>query len=181
VQNLLTSKKTLNVQARALQTVANPATQATGFFNKPLSFWRNWLLVATAGFGVFGVDMMLFQNLLDSYLWNPLLFSKSHLHETFSPEIKNFVHFVFGVLGAVCAGWGAMMYYHVKNNFMTRDIRAWNALAVSLSLWFVLDSSFSISMGYWQNAALNADLALIFAIPMLASRKYFKKIEGPTA
>lgn len=137
--------------------------------------------MTSAGFGVFGLDMMLFQNLLDSYLWNPLLFSKSHLHETFSPEVKKFVHFTFGVLGAVCAGWAATMYYQVKNSFMTRDIRVWNSLAFSIGLWFTLDSSFSVAMGYWPNAALNVDLALLFAIPLLASRKYFKKIEEPTA
>ncbi len=169
------------MQTRALQTTTSTTQPATGFFNKPLSFWRNWLLVASAGFGVVGLEMMLFQNLLDTYLWNKLFFSKSMLHTTFTPEIKNYIHTLYGILGAVTVGWAAMLYYHVKNSFATRDIRAWNAVAASIGIWFVIDSVFSISMGYWQNALLNTDVALLFAIPLLASRKYFKKIEGPTA
>mgnify|MGYP006940077431 CR=1 FL=1 len=121
-------------QARALQTSATATIPTTGFFNKPLSFWRTWLLVASAGLGAFGLDMMLFQNLLDTYLWNKLFFSKSLLHETFTPEIKHYLHLTYGVLGATITGWAAMMYFHVKNNFASRDIRAWNTVAASLGI-----------------------------------------------
>ncbi len=51
-----------------------------------------------------------------------------------------------------------------------REAWSWYALVVSLGLWFVVDSTASLVMGYWQNAVLNSLFALLFGAPLFATR-----------
>jgi hypothetical protein len=50
---------------------------------------------------------------------------------------------------------------------------AWRAIAYPLAGWYVVDTAFSAAHGVWGNVLLNTGTALMFGIPLLASRKYF--------
>lgn len=144
-----------------------------------LNFWRKWLLVTSIFTALFGLAMVLLQDLMDAIVWHPLLFYNSNLDKTFSPEILHYVHLVYGILGAVMVGWGVLLFFYVKNYFASGDRQVWLALVLSVGTWYVIDSVFSIAMGYWPNAALNTVFGLLFFIPFAASSKYFKRSDVP--
>jgi hypothetical protein len=147
--------------------------------SSPINFWRKWLLVASIIQAVVSLAMMLLQDFLDEFLWNPLFFYDSKLDQTFSPEVKHYIHFLFGVMGAVMVGWSILLFFYIKSSFASGDRQVWYALVLSVGGWYVLDSVFSIAMGFWTNAVLNTAFALIFFIPFIASSKYFRKIYVP--
>jgi hypothetical protein len=39
--------------------------------------------------------------------------------------------------------------------------------------WYVIDTTFSIAHGAWGNVLLNTGTALMFGVPLLASRRHF--------
>jgi len=50
---------------------------------------------------------------------------------------------------------------------------AWDAIAWPLAAWFVVDTAFSAAHGVWGNVLLNTGTALMFAVPLWASRRHF--------
>ncbi len=48
-------------------------------------------------------------------------------------------------------------------------------VCVSVAAWIVPDTLFSPWTGFWQNAVLNAAILLLFAIPLVATRRAFKR------
>ena len=46
---------------------------------------------------------------------------------------------------------------------------AWFTCTVSLAAWFVSDTMVSLANGFWQNAVLNAVIAILFAVPLAAT------------
>ena len=46
----------------------------------------------------------------------------------------------------------------------------WNLIATPVVAWFIPDTAFSLWTGFWQNAVLNAVFALLFAIPLIATK-----------
>lgn len=46
-------------------------------------------------------------------------------------------------------------------------------LVISLVAWFVPDTLYSLASGFWPNAVLNSVFALVFALPLWATRGLF--------
>ena len=82
----------------------------------------------------------------------------------------SFHRFVFGVAGATMAGWGLVMLLVVRFALADGQRWAWWALAASIDLWYVLDTSISAYHGVWINVALNTFFLVLFAIPLFATR-----------
>lgn len=140
--------------------------------NAPFQFWRRWLLLTDLLTAVFGLAMVLMPDLIES-MFNALMFSASHTNEHFDPDSRRYLRFVYGVLGAVMVGWSTLMLIVVAGPFSRFEPWAWRAIAASLTTWFVVDSTWSISTGYWQNAVLNLVFALGYALPLAATRRAF--------
>jgi hypothetical protein len=70
-------------------------------------------------------------------------------------------------------GWGVALVAVTRTLFSVGRRAGWNAVALSIGTWFVPDTSYSLLSGYWQNALLNAAFLLLFAIPLIATRKVF--------
>jgi hypothetical protein len=47
-------------------------------------------------------------------------------------------------------------------------------IAISVLLWYVPDTAFSLYSGFWQNAVMNTGLAVLYAVPLVGLRKYCK-------
>lgn len=75
------------------------------------------------------------------------------------------------VLGAVMIGWACLLWPLVRGPVRRREPWAWTAIAVSVGVWFVIDSTLSIASGFGENALLNLVFAIAFAVPLWAIRR----------
>jgi hypothetical protein len=81
-----------------------------------------------------------------------------------------YVRFVTGVLGAVLAGWGVLIVFLLAGPVRRCDPWAWEALVVSLFVWYVADSAMSLWTGFWENAVLNSGIGLLFIVGLVGIR-----------
>jgi hypothetical protein len=88
-----------------------------------------------------------------------------------SPAAASYAAFIGAVLGAVMAGWAVLLFFVLRGPFKRLEPGAWDMIAGSLAVWFVLDTTYSLLSGFWQNAALNAVMLAAFALPLAATYK----------
>ena len=60
-----------------------------------------------------------------------------------------------------------------RGPFVGGERWAWNAIAWPSVGWYIIDTTFSIAHGAWGNVLLNTGTALMFGVPLLASRRHF--------
>jgi hypothetical protein len=131
-------------------------------------FWQRWLVVVTIGVAAFGLSLVLFPSFA-RWLFGLLLFGSPRGVYELGPAAGPYITLVHGVLGAVMFGWAITMLFVVVGPFANGSRDAWLTLTVSLSAWFVTDTAFSLWVGFWPNAGLNLALAVLFAIPLVAT------------
>jgi hypothetical protein len=149
----------------------DPRSPAGG---EPPRLWRLWLLSAVAGVGVFGLTCVLLPDVIAAF-FNLLIFGRTVLPTGFGLAAAPYLSFVYGVLGAVMLGWAVLMMMVVEGPFRRGERAGWHMIALPFGVWFVVDSTWSLSTGYWQNALLNAAFALAFAIPLAATWRHFHR------
>ncbi len=135
-------------------------------------FWWRWLLVAALATGLFGLSMVLLPETLQAF-FNLLIFGTTWQPPEFGAAAGGYIGFVYGVLGAVLAGWALTIVLALFGPFRRGDKEGWLLIALPLALWFVVDTTWSLTTGYWQNAALNCVFALAYAVPLAATWKRF--------
>lgn len=133
------------------------------------SFWRRWLLTACVGVTAFGTMMFLLRDVTQTF-FNLLIFQQE---AAVFPEAVDYLAFVYGVLGIVMIGWSVLLLALVAIPFQRREPWAWWALALSVGIWYAIDSLFSIVTGYSANALLNTGFAVLFVIPLAATFRDF--------
>lgn len=134
-------------------------------------FWWYWLLLVTAGVMLFGLSLVLLPRITQQF-FNWLIFT-SRPNPMTSPEAVHYITFVYGVLGAVMVGWSVGLFSFLTNGFQRGERYAWNAVTLSVTTWFVIDSAFSLSMGFIENVLLNVVFFVLFAIPLAATYRDF--------
>ncbi|MBA4314736.1 MAG: hypothetical protein C0422_05325 [Alcaligenaceae bacterium] len=77
-------------------------------------------------------------------------------------------------MGSVLVGWGALIFMLVRKLNIGDAKQTCNMIAISVLLWYVPDTAFSLYSGFWQNAVLNSGFSVLYAIPLMALRKYYK-------
>lgn len=80
---------------------------------------------------------------------------------TFEPIAR----FTCGVLGAVMIGWALTIFALLP----VADARAWRGFTGAMVIWYVIDSTVSITAGAPGNAVSNTAFLVLFLIPVLAS------------
>ena len=88
-------------------------------------------------------------------------------------EVQGYVRFANGIIGAVIVGWMLAVVALARGPFLAGQRHAWNAIAWPLAGWYLVDTAFSVAHGVWGNVLLNTATALMFGIPLLASRRHF--------
>jgi hypothetical protein len=81
-------------------------------------------------------------------------------------EVREYLLLPYMVLGAVMSGWVLLMLLIVRGPL--RDGLPWarKYLIWSLSLWFILDTSMSLVLGYPTHALFNISFAVALGIPL---------------
>ncbi len=137
--------------------------------SNPVSrFWWRWLVAVTCGVLAFGLSLVLLPDVMQRF-FNTLIFSSSDAPTTFSDEATRYVTFVCGVLGAVMVGWAVALLYILRVPFRREARSAWYAITLSIGIWFVIDSAFTIYTGYVGNLILNIPFFVLFIIPLFAT------------
>jgi hypothetical protein len=131
-------------------------------------FWWLWLVVVAGGVVAAGLVMVLAPG-LTRRLFSLLIFASLDTIDGFGAPAPAYITLAHGVLGAVLVGWGAALLLILLGPFRRGSREAWFTCAVSLAAWFVSDTMVSLANGYWQNAALNAVIAILFAVPLAAT------------
>ena len=140
--------------------VPRPSTGASGF-------WLTWLAVVTVGVTAFGLLLVVAPG-VGRQGFSLLVFSSADRISEFGSEAASYIELAHAVMGSVMIGWG-MALLLVLRGPMRRDLsEGLKIFAVSLLVWFIPDTTFSIASGFWQNAILNLLFAVLFAIPLIA-------------
>lgn len=134
--------------------------------NRP---WRTWLLAASLGVSAFGLMLVVAPSLARRG-FSLMIYGSSEAVDGFGVEPARYVSLVTAVLGAVMVGWGLALFHAVRSFFDVRPRATWQLVAGSLLAWFVPDTTYSLASGFWQNAVLNLGFAMMFAVPLWASR-----------
>ena len=135
--------------------------------------WQRWLFVVGLLITIFGVMMtflngtMLFDIINDQV--NPVFWDDGSIPD----EAKDFQEWVYAVLGSVMAGWGIFIVFIVHYPFQKKEQWSWNCLVAGLSVWFCLDTVFSLYFEVYFNAVFNTALFLLVILPLAFTRKDF--------
>jgi hypothetical protein len=141
--------------------------------NSHFQFWWRWLVVVACGTLLFGIALIALPNFMNQ-VFNAVFFSASQAHLAFDAGAATYIKFVYGVLGAVMVGWAVLLLLTLIGPFRSGQREAWQSLVASIAIWFVVDSSYSVWAGFWQNAILNAVFFVGFAVPLVATYHFFR-------
>ncbi|MET1080795.1 MAG: hypothetical protein ABWY06_22515 [Pseudomonas sp.] len=144
-------------------------------------FWYRWLLAAIVGVMLFGLSMLLTPSLIRQFFSLLLYATPGAIESRFGGDANAYIQLLHAILGAVLFGWGLAMLLILRGPFRRGDSFAWTLLALPLLAWYLPDTLFSIASGFWQNAVFNTAFALLFGVPLAATRRHFRLTAPPLA
>ncbi len=150
--------------------------QANTVQNTPAStptLWINWLTYTAEFTVLFGLFMVLAPGLTQQ-AFGLLIFQNTEQFAAFDPQATAYIELAHAVMGSVLVGWGALIFMLVRKLNIEDAKQTCNMIAISVLLWYVPDTAFSLYSGFWQNAVLNSGFAVLYAVPLLALRKYYR-------
>jgi len=136
------------------------------------NFWQKWLIVVSVLCIIFGIILFLpaLMDLEFSYINEAFWESGVVPHEA-----KPFYNFIFGMYSAIEISWALFIFFMVYYPLKRKEKWAWNSILICISVWFVIDTIFSTNFGLYTNSINNFILYLLFLIPLIFTRKYFKE------
>ena len=139
------------------------------------TFWFRWLQVVTIGVILYGVGLIVMPGFALDF-FSLIFFSKTGgFQAQYSPEAIHYISFIHGDLGSIIIGWGVTIFLILNGPFLRAEKGGWAMFAWSMAAWFVFGAVHSYYAGFWHNIVFNLLFLLLYAIPLMATRKYFKK------
>lgn len=136
-----------------------------------------WLVVVSCGVMLYSAALILLPESMQQ-LFRTLFFPILDSGLPFTAEAAAFTTLVQGVLGAVLIGWMTTILMILTTSFRQRQRVAWNALALSIAIWFVVDTGFSLVVGVPAHALFNLIFVVLFAVPLIALYPHFQHKTG---
>jgi hypothetical protein len=133
----------------------------------PTTLWP--LAAVLLGTALFGAVLMLAPRFTRQG-FGLLMFNNAQHINSFAPEAVAYISLVHGVLGAVMVGWALAMLGVLVWLWSLAPRWAWRVVALSVGGWLVVDTTFSLSVGAWQNALLNSGFGAFFALGLFCAR-----------
>lgn len=141
-----------------------------------LQFWYRWLVVVTVGLALFSLSFIMLPDVIQAF-FNWLVASTLDVPRSADANGLHHLRFVYGVMGAVMLGWSILLLSTLVTGFRAGVKSAWWGLTLSIVAWFVLDTGFSLSMGFPQNALFNVLFFILYAVPLIATYpKFFPNV-----
>jgi hypothetical protein len=129
-------------------------------------FWRKWLSIWSLSVFIFGLVLagvgFPATDGIAAALFNFIG------PEPYAPTQP--LRFGIGLMGAVTMGWGGMFFVAFKALHGLDAAQAaplWRLTVVVGLVWLAIDSSISISTGFWMNAISNLVFTLLLLIPIV--------------
>lgn len=132
-------------------------------------FWDRWMLTVIALVTGYALLLVL-RGGWPGMAFERLGFGMAAAGITGGPA-REYVLFVYGVLGAVIAGWMVLLAAVVIGPLRRREAWAWWAVAGSLGGWFVLDTGFSLAVGSPAHALFNVGFVVAMGLPVAMLRR----------
>ena len=129
--------------------------------------WFAWLTAVTIGVIAFGLLLVVAPG-LGRQGFSLLVFSSADRVSEFGSEATSYIELAHAVMGSVMAGWGMALLLVLRGPMRRNLPEGLKIFGISLLVWFIPDTTFSIASGFWQNAILNFVFAVLFLIPLLA-------------
>jgi hypothetical protein len=127
-------------------------------------------LTATAVVGVLGyASLLVIHGSVPAAMFDRLGFGMTASGISDGPA-RSHVLLLYGVLGAVLIGWMLLLLAVVLGPLRRRERWAWNAVTLSMTLWFLIDTTFSLLIGSPAHAVFNVPFAVAIGVPMAAIR-----------
>lgn len=137
-----------------------------------LVFWSRLIQAAAAVVIFLNLTLLLAPHLGEA-IFNLVYFHQLSIPVEVPSLARGYIWFANGIIGAVMAGWMICIILLARGPFLQGRRHAWNTIAIPLASWFLIDTLFSIAHGVWGNVLLNTATGLMFAVPLLFSRRYF--------
>lgn len=129
-------------------------------------WWWRMLVFSSVFYIVFGLVMVFLPDLTQWY-FNSLIFARPD--SPFDAAATGYIVFSFGIIGSVIFGWGIGLLMVVLVPLRRGERWAWWMLTGSVMSWFLLDSTYSVLMGYGANAVSNVAFVVLYVIPLIAA------------
>ena len=136
---------------------------------KNRTFWISWLQIVLALVCAYGLLLVLAGHIAGT-LFDALGFGPPV--DISSVELRDYLKLPFMVLGAVMLGWSCLMLLVVRGPLRRGEDWAITMLAQSIGLWFILDTSMSLVLGYATHALFNIPFVLALGIPLFMLRRH---------
>ena len=117
---------------------------------------------------LYGVALVVAGDAVDRTMFRALGFGSE---PEVSAETADHLRLLRGVLGAVILGWMVLILAIVRGPLRRRDRSAWKAVTASLTVWFVVDTGFSLAIAEWEHAAFNVGFLVALAVPLGSIRR----------
>ena len=127
-------------------------------------FTIKWLQLVLGAVFIYSL-LLVFKGSVAGSLFSLFGFGPNETVDT--SEVQDYLLLPYMVLGAVMAGWGFLMILIVRGPLKDGSLWARKFLIQSLSLWFILDTSMSVVLGYPTHALFNVPFALALGIPLV--------------
>lgn len=136
---------------------------------KSSRIWDRWLLVVlviVTGYAL----LLVLRGSWPGVLFERLGFGMAAAGIDGGPA-RDYVLFIYGVLGAVIVGWMVLLTAVALGPLRRREPWAVAAVAASLSTWFVVDTGFSLAVGSTGHALFNVGFVVAMGLPVAAMRR----------
>lgn len=144
-------------------------------------FWWRWLVVVAVGVILFGLSFILIPAPLQA-LFNTVFFGTADADALYNERAANYVSFIYTILGAVMIGWMISILFTLYGAFRRGERSGWLAVTLSVTVWYLLDSTSSLVSGFTFNFILNTVFFVLFVIPLAATyRDFYRGSDAATA
>ncbi len=135
-------------------------------------FWWRWMVAVTILLLLFSLSFVLLPQVIHN-LFEAVFIATGSLAQPVNADALGYIHFVYGVLGAVMVGWMVLLLFTVFGPLRRGERAGWLASASTVLIWFVVDSGWSVVSGFAANALLNSGFLILFLIPLAATYRDF--------
>ncbi|HBH47192.1 MAG TPA: hypothetical protein DDX98_01040 [Bacteroidales bacterium] len=139
---------------------------------KAEKFWYGWLKGAAIIVTLFGVILSVYTVISGSSITvlNEHIANTFKLSDEFMIDIQDLQAWMIAIIGSVTAGWGITLLYMIIVPLKRKEKWAWNAIMISMLVWFSIDTFISSYYGARFNVVINIAFALQFVAPLLFLR-----------
>lgn len=139
------------------------------------NFWQKVLVYSNVMFVCIGLLAAFAGNSFIFEWYNSGIKNLFFNGQEYAPDVLRLKDWESGIVGATIAGYHTLVIFVAAYPFKKKEKWAWNAIAVSMLVWFIIDSGLSLARGAYFNIYLiNIFPFLFIGISLLMTRKHFK-------